>query len=76
AGTEPEKAEEPAAVKSESPAKEKEPVTTEAGTEPEPAEKPTAVKSEPPAKEKQPVTTQPAVPEVPDNPIRKSKKSE
>ncbi|MFP6576372.1 MAG: tetratricopeptide repeat protein, partial [Pirellulaceae bacterium] len=76
AGTEPEKAEEPAVVKSESPAKEKEPVTTEAGTEPEPAEKPTAVKSEPPAKEKQPVTTQAAVPEVPDNPIRKSKKSE
>ncbi|MFP6602947.1 MAG: hypothetical protein VB862_10500 [Pirellulaceae bacterium] len=54
----------------------KELVTTEAGTEPEPAEKPTAVKSEPPAKEKEPVTTKPATPKVPDNPIRKSKKSE
>jgi tetratricopeptide (TPR) repeat protein len=76
AGTEPEPAEKPTAVKSEPPAKEKEPVATEAGTEPEPAEKPTAVKSEPPAKEKEPVATQPAAPEVPDNPIRKSKKSE
>ena len=64
-------------TESATPAKEtKEPVTTEAGTEPEPAEKPPVVKSEPPAKEKEPVATQPAVPEVPDNPIRKSKKSE